>query len=72
PALRKILPENVMIIDSGEAVARQTKSILLNESLLNTSEENVQPEFYTNTTTEVLEEIINARHKGYKVSTLNF
>ncbi|MFV8226278.1 glutamate racemase [Christiangramia aquimixticola] len=72
PALRKILPENVEIIDSGEAVARQTKSILFKSSLLNGTETYKEPEFYTNTSPNVLREIINANKNGYKVSTLEF
>lgn len=48
PQLRKILPENVKIIDSGEAVARQTKTVLQSLNLLR--EENSKPslQFYTN------------------------
>ena len=40
PLLKRILPEDVQIIDSGEAVARQTKAILLKNGLLNTEERN--------------------------------
>lgn len=36
PALKKILPSHITIIDSGEAVARQTENILTAKSLLNT------------------------------------
>lgn len=48
PQLRRILPENVNIIDSGEAVARQTKIVLQSLNLLR--EENTKPnlQFYTN------------------------
>ncbi|MBT8319389.1 MAG: glutamate racemase, partial [Gramella sp.] len=49
PLLRKILPADVQIIDSGEAVAKQTKNILSQNKLLNTGEKcDLQPEFYTN------------------------
>ena len=35
PILKQLLPSNVKIIDSGEAVARQTKAVLKNNHLLN-------------------------------------
>lgn len=34
PSLRKILPSHIKIIDSGEAVARQTRAILVQENLM--------------------------------------
>lgn len=48
PQLRKILPENVKIIDSGGAVAKQTKIVLQSLNILR--EENTKPklQFYTN------------------------
>ncbi|PTX44419.1 glutamate racemase [Christiangramia gaetbulicola] len=73
PLLKKILPENVKIIDSGEAVARQTKAILQENGLLNTNEGNYQiPEFYSNIDPEVLSGIISAKENNYKVSRLDF
>ena len=36
PTLKKMLPEHVKIMDSGEAVARQTKNILTSKQLLQT------------------------------------
>ncbi|MEO8234698.1 MAG: glutamate racemase [Flavobacterium sp.] len=58
PAIKKILPENIKIIDSGEAVARQTKSILENTNLLNTSSEISSQVFYTNSDDQVLKKIL--------------
>lgn len=54
PQLRKIMPANVKIIDSGEAVARQTKTVLQSLNLLR--EENTTPslQFYTNAETNTL------------------
>ncbi|WP_455168768.1 glutamate racemase [Aegicerativicinus sediminis] len=70
PMLRKLLPENVTIIDSGEAVARQTKNVLIQHDLLRT-EENLNPknEFYTNGKVSVLSEILNG---DYPVTFKNF
>ncbi|SDR76776.1 glutamate racemase [Christiangramia echinicola] len=73
PLLKEILPEDVQIIDSGEAVARQTKAILSQNGLLNTENRNPEnPEFFTNIEPEVLSEIIEAEKHNYKVSKLDF
>lgn len=58
PAIKKIIPENIKIIDSGEAVARQTKAILEKNNLLNTSENKSTRVFYTNSDTAVLKKIL--------------
>ncbi|AVR45340.1 glutamate racemase [Christiangramia fulva] len=73
PVLKELLPENVTIIDSGEAVARQTKAVLEKNSLLR--EENPNPElpvFYSNSDPSVLSELIEAEKWGYQVSYLDF
>ena len=58
PAIKKILPESIKIIDSGEAVARQTKSILEKNNLLNTSSKNSTQLFYANSDDQVLKKIL--------------
>ena len=45
PILKQLLPEHVKIIDSGKAVARQTKSVLESNILLNT-ETSVETESF--------------------------
>lgn len=73
PVLKKILPENVKIIDSGEAVANQTKAVLAKNGLLNESGNEIEdPEFYSNSDPEVLSEIIDAKNNSYKVFSLEF
>ena len=73
PQLNKILPENVKIIDSGEAVANQTKAVLSKNGLLNSDEKMApEPEFYTNLNPKVLSEIIDAESNQYKVYSLDF
>lgn len=74
PKLRELLPNNVQIIDSGEAVARQTQSILQQHNLLAPKESalNPNPEFFSNTNPTVLSKLINASKNGYKVSYLDF
>jgi glutamate racemase len=58
PQIRKILPQHVTIIDSGEAVARQTRNILKEQNLLNTENHSVYNTFYTNADPAVLQTII--------------
>lgn len=69
PLLRELLPKHVKIIDSGEAVARQTKAVLTQHYLLNTTSEKPKIEFFTNGNTRVLNDLIS---KSYRVNTLVF
>lgn len=71
PKLKKHLPPTVKIIDSGRAVAKQTKSVLSNLDLLS----NVQqppPEFFTNANPEILKTLLNTPQKSFEVSRLVF
>ncbi|APG60375.1 glutamate racemase [Christiangramia salexigens] len=73
PLLKEILPIDVKIIDSGEAVARQTRAILQQNNLINTSSQTLRrPVFYSNSDPKVLARIINAEKENYKVSYLDF
>ena len=72
PTLQELLPESVKIIDSGEAVAKQTKSVLEKNGLLSNAEINPQPEFYSNIEPVVLLEIVEAKIHNYKVSRMKF
>lgn len=54
PLLKKILPGHIQIIDSGEAVARQTKAILVKNGLLSNSIEKGAHHFITNADVEIL------------------
>lgn len=58
PQINKIIPSAIKIIDSGEAVAKQTKKILEELHLLNTSNSKPTCLFYTNSTTDVLKKIL--------------
>jgi len=69
PALLKMLPEHVKIIDSGQAVAKQTKAILEKEGLLNVNLKKGNCRFYSNGNIKVLEFILDDK---YKVEYLNF
>jgi len=68
PQIKKILPENVTIIDSGEAVARQTQAVLQQNGLLNTIPRQSSQVFYTNYKPEVLQSFV----KGFPVAEKDF
>jgi glutamate racemase len=69
PLLLEMLPKHVKIIDSGRAVARQTKSVLQQHYLLNTQTTCGNNQFYTNGNVAILDAILE--HK-YKVEYLQF
>ena len=54
PQLQELLPKHVTIIDSGEAVARQTQAILATNNLLVGQERTPTLQFYTNAETDTL------------------
>lgn len=58
PQIKKIIPSTIKIIDSGEAVAKQTKKILEELQLINPSKNNATQIFYTNSNPEVLKKIV--------------
>jgi glutamate racemase len=59
--IKKIIPTNVKIIDSGEAVARQTKNILTEKIGLSNQKESFQI-FYTNSNPDVLNAILGFKY----------
>lgn len=61
PQIKKILPEHIRIIDSGQAVAKQTQK-LLKEKIGFTSATNNDPTFYSNTNPKVLNEILGCKY----------
>ena len=66
PQIQKIIPNHIKIIDSGEAVAKQTKHILEINDLFNTSKD-VNHTFYINNPPEVMQKLIGPKFKvNYK------
>ena len=66
PQIKKIIPNHIKIIDSGEAVAKQTKHILESHNLFNTSKK-VEQTFYINKPPEVMQDLIGPKFKvNYK------
>lgn len=72
PQIREILPNKVTIIDSGEAVARQTKAVLKERQLLQTTKAKASCVFFTNTKTTVLEDLLEHYKKSITISYLDF
>ena len=62
PQLTKILPKGVKIIDSGLAVAKQTKAVLDKKIILNTSSSKSKINFYINSEPEILFNILDKKH----------
>lgn len=61
PQIKKILPPHIHIIDSGEAVAKQTQNIL-REKVGFSSAKKEEPIFYTNINPKVLSEILENKY----------
>jgi glutamate racemase len=72
PQIRKIVGPNIQIIDSGEAVARQTKNILEKYNLLNLDDNLGTHQFYINKNKEALEKLISSSNKSFKVIEKEF
>ena len=62
PQIKKIIPKHIKIIDSGEAVARQTKNILMETNLLSNDKKSSQI-FYTNHNPMVLKSILKNKYQ---------
>ena len=62
PQLSKILPKGVKIIDSGLAVAKQTKAVLDKKIILNTSSSKSKINFFINSEPEILFNILDKKH----------
>ncbi|WP_299046377.1 glutamate racemase [uncultured Polaribacter sp.] len=61
PQIRNIVGHKIQIIDSGEAVARQTKAVLDKHQLLNLSKTNVKYEFFINKNKNVLKQLVSGK-----------
>ena len=72
PKLKELLPVTVTIIDSGLAVARQTKAVLEHYNLSVISPQPA-PIFYTNSDNlESLRQIVNTDALKYEINYLDF
>ena len=67
-SIEKILPDTVKILESSEAVAKQTKKILKENNLLNQLKSS-KFEFYCNSSTKTLENLLDNR---YTINSINY
>lgn len=62
PQIKKIIPPSITIIDSGEAVAKQTKKIITEKIGFREIPEKSNQQFYTNTNPKVLADILENKY----------
>jgi glutamate racemase len=62
PQIKKILPKHIKILDSGEAVAKQTKNILNEKIGFNMQTKKSSQLFYTNANPKVLSDILKNKY----------
>ena len=62
PKIKKMIPNNISIIDSGKAVAKQVQNILAKQKCLSENN-NTFNIFYTNKNTDVLNQILNNQYQ---------
>lgn len=72
PVLKELLPREVKIIDCGEAVARQTASILRKHQLFNTTQQQGKHQFFTNSDVGILESFLKDVTVKKEVEYLDF
>lgn len=71
PSIQKITGTHLKIIDSGLAVAKQTKAVLLQNELINRINSKASHQFYINTKKKVLEAILK-NAKGTQITEKEF
>lgn len=73
PKIQNIIGNKIQIIDSGQAVAKQTKAILVQNNILNL-EENKQAthQFYINKSKNTLVSLLKEYQHKINIETLNF
>lgn len=72
PQIQEIAGDKVQIIDSGLAVAKQTKAILESANLKNDSDKKGKHQFFINTDVKVLETILGDVERDIEIHKLNF
>ena len=72
PQIKALVGDKVSVLDSGEAIARQTKVILEEENLINKDHHKISRLFYTNKDTDVLQNILDEFDESLKALKLDF
>lgn len=68
PQFLLMLPKHIKIIDSGQAVAKQTKTVLKSLNLLNTFEVKPMLTFYTNSSANVMSQLLGKQFIVKKIT----
>ena len=72
PQIEALVGDKVKVLDSGEAIARQTKVILEQESMINKDHNEISRFFYTNKDTNVLQNILDEFGENLSATKLDF
>jgi glutamate racemase len=72
PQLKKIVPKNVKILDSGEAVAKNTRATLISLKLLRKEKNKPTLQFYTNSETSTMKSLLQDYSKVISVEKKDF
>ncbi|MAP54091.1 glutamate racemase [Altibacter sp.] len=72
PQLKKIVPPHIKIIDSGEAVARQTRKLLKSHNLSNEETNVPKLQFFTNASKDTLQFLLRAYAEIISVEEKDF
>lgn len=72
PQIKALVGEKIIVLDSGEAIARQTKVILEQEDLINDGPTGIKRIFYTNKNTAVLQNILDEFDENLKAIKIDF
>lgn len=72
PQIESLVGDKVKVLDSGEAIARQTKVILEQENLINKNHAVIKRFFYTNKNTSVLQNILDEFDENLSATKLDF
>lgn len=72
PQIREITVNKIQIIDSGEAVAKQTKSILERNQILNTESKLAKHQFFVNKSKKTLESLLNTYKHSIQINEKEF
>jgi glutamate racemase len=72
PLLKELMPKGVSIIDSGEAVARQTKAVLLERGIQTFNKDKGEHQFYINTDIALLQHFLGNVQASIKIGYLDF
>lgn len=72
PLMQELLPKEIKIIDSGAAVARQTKAVLEKNELLNHEGFSATHQFYTNTSALTLQKLLQEFNESISIEVREF